>query len=200
MTGSDRSHSMSSSAQGVGSASTGASSLQRVTRDSLDQQLTAKALIGKNVHDSAGEKIGEVQDIVLDSSRLPELASAFVNRENNRNTASAGATGARGTDTYAAGAAGDGASTSATRTSRDSQLSDLGNQARSMVQGAISSGPAAIVSSGGVMGIGGDLIRVPLSQLRYDAAEDRVTLDVSREQISRITETDASDTSRSAAE
>ncbi len=192
----DRSHSMSSTMHGSAS-SAGAGSLQRVTKDSLDHQLTAKALIGKDVHDSAGEKIGEVEDIVLDASQLSQLASAFMNRDTDTRSSSAsttgaaGSTSARSTDTYAAGAAGDGASATGGRSDVNVGRSSLESQARSAISGAMSSaGPAAIVSAGGVMGIGGDLIRVPLSQLRYDANEDRVTLDVSREQISSLRESD----------
>lgn len=155
-----------------GSAGAGAGALQRVTKDSLDNQITAKGLIGKNVHDSSGDKIGEVEDIVLDASQLSQLAGAFADRDANR-TAAVGSASAR---------------------------SDLGSQADSMISGAMSGGPAAIVSVGGVMGMGQDLIRVPLSQFRYDASEDRVTLDVSREQIASIREADKDTTSSRAAE
>lgn len=206
--GADRSHSMSSTTHGSASGSVGAGSLQRVTKDSLEQQLTAKSLIGKDVHDSSGEKIGEVEDIVLDSSQLPQLASAFMNRDSDATRASGsatragttGSTGARSTDTYAAGAAGDGASATGARRDASSTLSDMSSQARSAISGAMSGGPAAIVSAGGLMGIGQDLIRVPLSQLRYDANEDRVTLNVSRDQISSITNPDADTSSSRAAE
>ena len=185
--------------------------MQRVTKDSLEHQLTAKGLIGKNVHDSSGEKIGEVEDIVLDASQLSQLASAFMDRDSDRSSATrstgaastAGAarsTGAGASGTYAAGAAGDGASATAGRTGSASARSDLGAAASSMISGAMSSGPAAIVSAGGVLGLGQDLIRVPLSQLSYDANEDRVTLNVSRDQISSITNPDADTSSSRAAE
>lgn len=77
-------------------------------------------------------------------------------------------------------------------------MDDMANRAGAAMAGAMSGGPAAIISAGGLMGIGGDLIRVPLSQLRYDATEDRVTLDVSRDQISRIKNSDSDSSSRAA--
>jgi len=170
---------------GSASGSAGAGSLQRVTKDSLENQLTAKGLIGKNVHDSSGEKIGEVEDIVLAASQLSQLASAFADRDADRSSAVRSTTGV-------------GSTADATRSA--SVRSDLESQASSMISGAMSGGLAAIVSAGGVMGLGQDLIRVPLSQLRYDANEDRVTLDVSREQIASITEADKDVTSSRAAE
>ncbi len=190
---------MSSTAHGSASGSAGVGSLQRVTKDSLEHQLTAKGLIGKNVHDSSGEKIGEVEDIVLDASQLSQLASAFMDRDSDRSSATR-STAAGASGTYAAGAAGDGASATAGRTGSASARSDLGAAASSMISGAMSSGPAAIVSAGGVLGLGQDLIRVPLSQLSYDANEDRVTLNVSRDQISSITNPDADTSSSRAAE
>ncbi len=210
-TGADRSKTITSTTHASASGTAGISSLRRVTKDSLDEQLTAKALIGKDVHDSAGEKIGEVEDIVLDASGVPELASAFMNREADRDDRSmsrpvdttapapTGSASARGVDSYAAGAAGDGASVTA-RPDTDTGRVDIGSRLGSAVAGAMSGGSAAIISAGGLMGLGQDLIRVPLSQLRYNAEEDHVTLDVSRDQISRITDSDAEDASRRVAE
>lgn len=67
--------------------------------------------------------------------------------------------------------------------------------------GALSStGPAAIISAGGMLGLGDSMIRVPLSQLSYDADEDRVTLNITRDQLSSITDEEGRETSTRAAE
>lgn len=218
---SDQSRSVTT-ARTSGSGSSDVSSLRRVTQDSLDRQLTAKALIGKNVHDASGEKIGEVRDIVLDASGAPQLASGIASRAQERarrdnaaalpnsgtSDAATGIGSPRVTPSgdYAAGPAGDGPTADHARrgANEDAVSSDLSGQAReigSVVSNRLAAGgPAAVISSGGVMGLGANLIRVPLSQLRYDAERDRVTLDVSREQISSIMDSDAAEASRSTAE
>ena len=195
-------------------------SIQRVTKDSLDRQLTAKGLIGKDVYDRQGEKVGEVQDVVLDSSRAPQLATAFSNRQstsggmNNASatggqrsmTASSSATGASGTagtgSTYA-GTTTDRPSTSTSGSpsvdamrSATAGLSDAAGQLGSALQSGMD-GAAAIISSGGLFSRN-ELVRVPLSQLSYDAGEDRITIAISRNEFSSLSE--PSDTSRSAAE
>ena len=192
------------------------SSVQRVTKDSLKTQVTAKSLIGKNVHDSSGEKIGEVQDIVLDATSAPQLASGFANREDARearsgstaSTSSAQSNAANPrvspSGTYAAGAGGDGASTTSATDRLRSAGRDAADAARDLgasAMGALSSsGPAAIISAGGMLGLGDSMIRVPLSQLSYDANEDRVTLNISRDQLSSITGDEDRETSTRAAE
>lgn len=201
----------------------GQASIQRVTKDSLDRQLTAKGLIGKNVYDRQGEKIGEVQDVVLDSSRAPQLATAFSSRQsgsggmNNASatggqrseTANPGATGATG----ASGTAGTGSTYAGTTTDRPSTttsgspgvdamrsatagISDAAGQIGSALQSGMD-GAAAIISSGGLFSRN-ELVRVPLSELSYDASEDRITLAISRSEFSSLTE--SPETGRSAAE
>jgi hypothetical protein len=193
------------------------SSVQRVTKDSLKTQVTAKSLIGKNVHDSSGEKIGEVQDIVLDSSSAPQLASGFANREEAREARSSSTSSSSSAQpsssanprvspsgTYAAGAGGDGASTTSATDRMRSAGRDAADAARDLgasTMGALSStGPAAIISAGGMFGLGDSMIRVPLSQLSYDADEDRVTLNITRDQLSSITDEEGRETSTRAAE
>ncbi len=65
--------------------------IQRLSQQQVDQQLTAKALIGKNVYDNAGKRVGEVKDIVLDSSGVPQLASVASGHDKNSNSNSSSA-------------------------------------------------------------------------------------------------------------
>jgi hypothetical protein len=96
------------------SANTADGSVQRVDKEELKTELTAKNLIGKDVYDTHGTKIGSVKDIVLEG-QAPDLAAEFAagsNRSAN-NTSNNGADASRvtpGAD-YGAGSPAPGAST-----------------------------------------------------------------------------------------
>ncbi len=191
-----------------GSSSSGHANIQRVTKDSIDRQLTAKALIGKNVYDSQGEKLGEVEDVVLDGSGARQLATAFSSRQADGDRARATsdsiattpATGLPGNTYPAAGAERSTTAGSTARSEARGAMTDLANAANDVgasMQTALGGGAAAIISSGGLFSRN-ELVRVPLSQLNYDAGNDRITLNVSRSEFSSLTE--PSDTARGAAE
>lgn len=216
-----------------GSASSGLRGISRVKQDALKRQFTATDLIGKDVYDNGGKKLGEVKDVVLGSAAGSHLAMAFASGESDDQSASTsgsgrtttgsstGTTGTSGTgstygSTSTAGSTGDAsrtASTGTTGTARSStsgsgsmsgSLANAGNALGSAVGSAfdtmsgMASEPAAIVSLGGFMGMGDNLVRVPLSQLSYDSSNERLTLAVSETEISSLTEDD--NTSRQAAE
>jgi len=185
--------------------------IQRLSQREVDGQLTAKALIGKNVYDNAGKRIGEVKDVVLDSSRAPQLAGVTSShRDNSSDTSSSGSTptssgSAATTSGGYASTSGSSSDTSSTRSGSGSRtgsasgdLSSASSALQGMASSLSSSGAAAIISSGGFLGMGDNLLRVPLTQLNYDSASDHITLNISQEQISSLTN-DRSET-RSAAE
>ncbi|HWL16737.1 MAG TPA: PRC-barrel domain-containing protein [Opitutus sp.] len=182
--------SMDSMHSSMSDMSSGAASIQTVSQSALDHQLTAKALIGKNVYDSQGKRIGEVKDVVLDSSRTPQLATAFGNREGARDTSST--SGSMNTSRTSTGTASTTADSNATLgSSIDSAVGSL--------SGAMSGGASVVISSGGFLGMGNDLIRVPLTQLNYDSSKDHFTLNVSQSEIANMTR-DSSNKNRSATE
>jgi hypothetical protein len=49
--------------------------LQQVSKDSLDSQVTAKNLLGKEVYDQSGKKIGSIEDVML-AGHAPSLVAA----------------------------------------------------------------------------------------------------------------------------
>jgi hypothetical protein len=207
-----------------GSSSTsgaGLSGLQRVSKDSIEGQLTAKSLIGKDVYDNQGEKLGEVEDVVLDASGAPQLATAFTSRQGGSGSAmgssTSSTTGRQGSTTPGAtgstyaGTSNDRSATSGSgaSTGRGASSTGAGSGASTAVTGAANAmndlassmhasmgGAAAIISAGGLFSRD-DLVRVPLSQLSYDSSNDRISLNVSRDQFSSLTE---SDSTRNAAE
>jgi osmotically-inducible protein OsmY len=60
------------------------SSISRVTKDSVENRITAKDLIGAGVYDRTGEKIGDIADIDLQASLPQELSTSQNARENDR--------------------------------------------------------------------------------------------------------------------
>lgn len=208
----------------------GLGSISRVDQNSLEQQFTATDLIGKEVYDNAGKKVGDVKDIVLGSAAGSHLAMAFASGQGSRSTStgttsgsttgtagtsstgsSYGATGSTGTTGSTAGTstgstsgsrtAGTSGSTGTSSTDRSSGIGAAASGMMSQAHGAMSSltsEPAAIVSVGGFMGMGDNLLRVPLSQLNYDSSNERLTLSISETEISSLT--GDRDESRNAAE
>lgn len=132
--------------------------MKTITNDQLDRQVTAKNLIGTDVHGAGDKKIGSVVDIVLAPGHGKDKGSR---------------------------------ATSDTRTSSalDPELGAVGSTARvdgSKPAGAIDKAagaimamqPSVVVSTGGMMGIGNDLVQVPLAKVSYDADAKRIRLNV----------------------
>jgi hypothetical protein len=199
--------------------------IQRVSDSSLSQQFTAKRLIGQDVYDNSNKKIGEIKDVVLDASGAQQLASAMsaASSDNvssstssaDRTHSGVGASGSAGASTTGAGASGSvsagGATASGTIGAGSGASGSLGASSGSngigsptLPGGSVfaglgsSSEPSVIVSFGGFMGVGGNSLRVPLSQLNYDSSSRHIKLNISQEQLSNLTST--SERSRSAAE
>lgn len=144
--------------------------VHRVSTDAVETRLTAKDLIGKDIHDSRGKKIGAVNDIVLTSDQSHELAMALSDRDRRDRTTTTS------TDRTA--------STSTDRTA-SSSMARAADQARSALTGRLSE-PGVIISFGSVMGMGGDLLHVPLSQLTYDSAEKRLVLNATEQELAAL--------------
>ncbi len=225
----------------TGSHTAGMGGLQRVTKDSLDSQLTAKDLIGKDVYDNAGKKVGSIDDVVLSSAASSHLATAFSSKDRDQsdssyqtasgNTGAASGSANNSGNTYGS-TSGSNANTSSTGSDGIATRSSSGNYAASNATGStdststsgsmnsstrgtqsalgsvgsaidstmssLTSEPAAIVSVGGFMGMGRNMVRVPVSQLSFDASNERLTINVSESELAALTEN--SDTGRSAAE
>ncbi len=124
-----------------------AGEVQRVTQDDLEQQATASSIIGKDVVDRDGNKVGTVKDISI-ASLLP--ASLH-----------------QGTDTASSeqtiGATIDTALERVTSPSTDVNV---------------------YVSVGGFMGMGNDLIAVPVSRLQSDG--DGLKIDMTQDELKSI--------------
>lgn len=171
----------------------------------IDRQFTAKDLIGKEVYDNRDKRIGEIKDIVLDSSQFQQLASSVGSRESQTGTYGSSTVNG-GSDTRSSSPGMNSSDRDSSRVSSSSSggvgNTSAGAGATSMHTGSdyasMSSEPAAIISHGGLLGVGNNLIRVPLSQLNFDQNSRHLTVNVSEQQLSSLQST--SDTSRSAAE
>jgi hypothetical protein len=173
----------------------------------VKSQFTAKDLIGKEIYDKSGKRIGEVKDVVLGSSVNPQLATGLSERGKVASVDTATTRSSTGTTRTATGSVGDvGATGSVTTSDRGVSASGtLGGttsagaasaRAQSMM-GAMSEN-AVIVSYGGFLGAGNNMLRVPLSQLGFDASNERITVNVTESELSSLPE--PTETSRSAAE
>jgi hypothetical protein len=195
--GSGSSSAVTSSTPSVSGSSVG--SIQRVNDQTLDRQFTAKDLIGKEVYDNRDKRIGEIKDVVLDSTQFSQLASAIGSRVAQTGTYGGGSdsTASNGTSS---------SDRNSSRLSSDSPKSVANTgasaDATSVRQGSdfasMSSEPAAIISHGGLLGVGNDLLSVPLSQLNFDQNKHHLTLNVSEQQLSSLQS--PSDRARSATE
>ena len=187
-------------------------SLRRVSEDSLESQFTAKDLIGKELYDRSGKRIGEVKDIVLASSVNPQLA-AGLSRSDDMTSAgtstarsgsattrtasgSVGGVGASGSVTTSESGVGVSANLGGTSGAGSTSASEMARHGQSMM-GSMAEN-AVIVSHGGILGAGDSLIRIPLSQLNFDSSNEHITVNVSESEISSLSE--ATESSRSAAE
>jgi sporulation protein YlmC with PRC-barrel domain len=189
----------------------GVGSIRRLNDDAAERQFTAKDLIGKEVYDNSGKRIGEVKDIVLASSTNPQLSSGLskseglvsgdtsTTRSDSEKTRTAsgsvggvGASGSVTTREEGVSASGTAGGTTSTRAASN----EIARQAQSMV-GAMSEN-AVIISYGGFLGAGSSMLRVPLSQLNYDDSNRRITVNVAETELASLPE--STETSRSAAE
>ncbi len=152
--------------------------IRRINNDVADREFTAKQLIGKDVYDSRDKKIGEVKDVVLDTSKARQLATALTNKAATRPSV--------GSSASSSAATGRARSDVSTQPSQPATVSGMTAE------------PAAIVAFGGFMGVGNNLLQVPLSQLHYDTASDHITLNVTETELSSLK--DVSDSTRSATE
>jgi hypothetical protein len=145
--------------------------MQRVSEEQLENQLTAKALIGTDVHSASGEKIGEVVDVVLAPSLSAHAASASAAAGSASTYPSTGVTG----------------STNRSVTAGAPDHSDD----KSSMAGIQRMQPAVIVSTGGMMGVGNDLVRVPISRISYNADDKEIRLNVSETEWKALRDTRA---------
>lgn len=191
--GGGSSSSLTSSTPAVSGSSVG--NIQRLNDQSLDRQFTAKDLIGKEVYDSGNKRVGEIKDVVLDSTQFQQLANAIRSRESQTSAYGSAALNA-GSDTAASSP---GVSSSDRNSGHVSSTSSsaVGNTSTG-TDYAMSSEPAAIVSSGGLLGVGNNLLRVPLSQLKFDPNSRHLMINVSEQQLSSLQS--PSETARSATE
>jgi hypothetical protein len=164
------------------SAST--SSIRAVLDDELENRLTAENVIGKDVVDVRGDKIGSVKDISLGSA-LDGVVGKEARATDRRSDSTLATTpGASTTNT------GTMAGSTMGRSSTSSSSSDL-DRARDSFGSAIAGMNDQVevfVSVGGVMGVGSSLVSIPFSQLEWNAEEEHFRLDVSQEEIRAITD------------
>lgn len=172
--------------------------MQRITNDQLDNHMTAKTLIGTDVHGSDGNKVGSVVDVILGPSH------SMRGSDHRMGSGSTGYTGATGT-TGAAMSGSRSATAQGSTSSRTDSRADVAGNRQSGIgatddrssMGASAMGamnnmqPAVIVSTGGLMGIGNDLIRVPMSKISYDADKKEIRLNVTEEEWKILRETRA---------
>lgn len=183
---------------GWNSDRTGSMTIRRISESNVDRQFTAKALIGKDVYDNSNKKVGEVRDVVLDSSHAQQLATALSMRSSGRSAANTSSSMSTATTTGSSTAST--ADTNAATRDRPTvggAIDSISSTASDLASSFAASEPAAIISYGGFMGAGGTLFRVPLSQLRYDSATDHIALNVSDNELATLKN---SDTGRNAAE
>jgi hypothetical protein len=176
------------------------SNIRRLSDDALEHQFTAKDLIGKELYDRSGKRIGEVKDLVLASSTNPQLAQnvKMQDRASSRRSSSSTDTSTSGSATTASngvGATGSVGRSQSGDTSGSSVATDMAHAAGSM---SGMSEDAVVVSYGGFLGAGNSLIRVPLSQLNFDASNKHFTVNIAESELASLPE--LTESSRSAAE
>lgn len=145
-----------------------AGQIQRVSSDQLDQRLTASSIIGKKIVDRDGQDVGKVKDISLGGlgSQLGPQASAQISTprsdigqldERDQSEPRVGQPGAR------------------TGTSAQGQSAQWGASAGAEGETRI------FVQPDRALGVRGDLVSIPASQLRREG--DNFRVDMSRDQI-----------------
>ncbi len=182
-----------------------ASTLQKVgrtTEQQVDQQLTAKDLLGKDIYDSAGEEIGPVVDVILAGKASPSLKTALSDndREASANYDSTNAIDPEtGSATYAAADPNTANDIGDNEDEFGDEVSETARDLQNRMAGMMANNDeaCAVVSYGGLMGIGNDLLIVPISALNYDRNSDQVTLNVNETELDAMIKAGASNTTAS---
>jgi hypothetical protein len=146
--------------------STSVHGIKKVDKDKLDSKLTAKELIGKEVADMNGERLGRVHDIGL-AQALPSEFRAMEEADTSRRDTSREFS-----------------------TTAGSALSSAGS---AMSAAAGMNNVNLYVAVGGIMGLGSDIVSVPADQFSYDRENDRLTLNISEDRFTAIAEGEDSD-------
>ena len=144
----------------LASAQSGGASaqVQRLAEHAARDQFTARDLLGKDVVDRDGEKLGQVIDIELGAGFPAALASAL----GQSRSAPEPRSSPRPRD----------AATPANSTPVDrATTADQPTEA------------AVIIQAGSILGIGGELMRAPASLLRLDEENDRLVLEVRKSEL-----------------
>lgn len=156
----------------------GSGQMMQVTKESLENKLTAKNLMDKDVYDRDQKKIGKVVDVVL-RGQTGSLGSAFGDSSD-----------AHGMGTSANSGRSDSASRSpgtANNTGYNgSQGSSTSYGSGSAMMNSSASQNSVVIAHGGLLKMNRDLISVPLSQLSYDSSSKHFMLNVSSSEISRV--------------
>lgn len=128
----------SSSTLGSSFSQTGSGSMSRVSKDSVDNRLTAKDLIGAAVYDPAGERIGDIADIDLRGAVPSSLSMSFKQGQSDADSSSTyGSTNRTGSST-----------TSGTTTGRSTTTAQPGTYAQSGSQTGMGSSSTGTSGSG----------------------------------------------------
>lgn len=161
--------------------------VRRTTEASMDQQVTAKDLIGREIYDRQNKHIGQIVDVALGGIVPEELKNALAQSDR---------------DGYAASGVAPlpGNNTGRQQQSDPAKASDreLDDQPKSNRVHA-SATSTVFIAVGGVLGIGADLIRAPLSALSFDRRHNRIILDLSSEQLRSLLKSTARPASTSRA-
>lgn len=184
------------------------SNVQRTTEQTVDRELTAKDLLGKNVYDSSGDEIGAIVDVVLPNQNAGTLAQALSDQKSsNSSRGSASDNGNRYSNPNSSSTTGNPSSSSSNSMNGTSSSSDRyansgagtydsSSSARGSSSNSYSSGtsnysstssdsnaPCAIISYGGFLGMNNTLVKVPISSLNFDSNKDHLVLNVTKQQL-----------------
>lgn len=173
--------------------------IARVSEEEVKQQFTAKDLIGAEVYDRAGEKIGDISDVAFAGDFAPGLAGAYtMSRASQSDSMSdARSTGTPGRTPQTTAPSGTAAGSSLPSSSAGtppptarSPGSPTSSSAPSSGLASLSMEPRVYISVGGLWGIGDDLVSVSASQLSFDSAKDRFVLAANKAEVVALAEND----------
>lgn len=132
--------------------------VRRISEAAMNNEFTAKDLIGRAVHDSSGSKLGDITDLGLAGVVDQELAKKL----NHDATAAMQGQGA----------------------GQSGWKDAMSSAKRSLTGGSA----VAYISVGGLFGVGDNIVAVPVESLAFDRGNDRFTLNVSKDQFVAIAE------------
>jgi sporulation protein YlmC with PRC-barrel domain len=160
------------------------SQVERISENALGRCVTANHLMGKDVYDNQGKKIGEVKDVVVtgQGSTLSQMNSKKTDSDDLNSASDTGSA----KNLAMANDSGSDMNSSSSSDDLNHSSSTTMNAAGGMAL------PAVIISYGGFLGMGNNLLRVPLNQLNYDKQKDRLTLNVSESEIKNLPSTSSS--------